>query len=208
MGIKVYLSPSTQETNEYAGGGSGYSDSEEYWMRRVCAECEPLLRAAGHTVRVGGSASAGANAKDSNSWGAQAHVAVHTNAGGGKGTEGWAYTGSVAGTKLAKAVYTRVAAVSNEADRGVKYSTGYIELNATKAPATIIECLFHDRPTEAQEMRTDHAQFARAIAQGICDVYGGKLPGVVVTPPKPPTPAPTAWRIASQDADTITLQKG
>lgn len=209
---RIYLSPSTQEANQYVGGTTGYTDSEEYWCRKVANLVEDYLRSAGHTVRVGGSASAGANAADSNAWKANWHIAIHTNAGGGEGSEGWAYPGSVKGAALAKAVYGPVAKVSNAPDRGVKYSAKYIELNATNAPATIIEIIFHDDKSDAAEMRADWRAFAKAIAIGILEVAGGSLPAVVppVQPPvqpEPPVVSVKSWKILSQDADTITLQK-
>lgn len=165
---KVYLSPSTQDWNEYAGGSN-----EEVEMREVVSIAADLLRAAGHDVRVGGVVSARANALDGNAWGADWYVAVHSNAGGGHGTEAWHYPGSAKGALLAQNVYDKVAAVSSFPDRGVKESSGYIELNTPHAPATIIETAFHDNLTEANEIKTKHRQFAEAIAAGVIKTVGG-----------------------------------
>lgn len=194
---RIYLSPSTQDGNQYAGGGSGITDSEEYWCRKVCDVADDILRAAGHTVYVGGTISVGSNVADSNRRGVDAHVDVHTNAGGGSGTEAWYYTGSTKGKKLAEAVYKRVAAESNEPDRGVKHNTTFYATRATKAPATIIEMLFHDDPKEAEEMRRDYQKFGRALAQGLIDLYGGTVPK-----PKPPTTAPPAG-MSSADVSVL-----
>lgn len=170
---KVYLSPSTQDWNDYAGGSN-----EEVQMRAVAALAAPLIAAAGHTVKVGGIVSAKANALDGNAWGADWYVAIHSNAGGGHGTEGWHYPGSTKGALLAQNVYERVAKVSSLPDRGVKESSGYIELNTPHAPATIIETAFHDNLTEANEIKAKHKEFATAIAQGVLATIGGP----VVTP--------------------------
>lgn len=203
MAAKVYVSPSTQEGNAYAGGGN-----EEDYMRRICARACQYLVAAGHQAKMGGTVSPGANAEQSNAWGAQWYVAVHSNAGGGHGTEAWHYTGSALGKKLAEAVYRRVAAASNEADRGVKSNTTFIELRKPKAPACLVEVAFHDCPKEAAEIRAGVEEFGRAVAQGVLDVVGGAIPstGGGTTPPPP---KPTAgWRISSQGPDIIVLRKG
>ena len=175
---KIYLSPSTQEGNQYAGGTTGYTDSEEYWMRKVAFPVADLLRSAGHSVKVGGTYSLNQNCDEANVWmGANGHYyALHTNAGGGHGTETWYFTGSVDGAKMAKALHLRVSTESNQPDRGVKDSTYYGELRLPKSPSVICELLFHDNPTEAQEMRDDWTKFVMAITLGILDHVGGSIP--------------------------------
>jgi|MudIll2142460700_1097286.scaffolds.fasta_scaffold04096_10 N-acetylmuramoyl-L-alanine amidase len=204
---KIYISPSTQEANAYSGGGN-----EEQVMRDLCTRVCGLLVKAGHSVKMGGSISPTLNANAANTWDAAWYIAVHSNAGGGHGTEGFFYTGSVKGKNLCQHVYERVAKASNEADRGIKSNTTFIELRVPKAPATLIEIAFHDNLKEATEIKKSLDEFARAIAVGICEVAGGVVPPPVpVIPPPPtptPTPTPTTWKISSQDADTIVLRKG
>lgn len=179
---RIYLSPSTQDQNTYAAGGT----NEEEQMRQICFPAADLLRAAGHTVRIGGTVSARANAEDANAWGnVDYYAAVHTNTGGGHGTETWCFgvsptDHSAKGYELAQAIQRRVGEASLAPDRGVKFSTGYIELNTPKAPSAICELVFHDDKAEALEVVVGHAKFARAIAQALCDVAGGVLPGEVV----------------------------
>jgi|PlaIllAssembly_1097288.scaffolds.fasta_scaffold06070_4 N-acetylmuramoyl-L-alanine amidase len=211
---KIYLSPSTQDANQYAGGGTGIADSEETWMRKVAVRAQAILLTASPRpdVRVGGNISVGANVTDSNNWGANWHLEIHTNAGGGHGTEYWYYTGSASGLKMANAIYPPCAAASNMPDRGIKTSTGYYALSRTKAPAGIVELLFHDNTTEAQEMRVSVEEFAQAIAKGFAKLLGLTFPipkpPVPTTPPPVPTVPPTAvWKVASQTATTINLVK-
>ena len=173
---KIYLSPSTQEWNQYVGGGTGTGDSEEYWMRKIAFPLADLLRQAGHAVRVGGTVSWQANVADSNAWGSHYHYAFHTNAGGGHGTEVWYHANSTVGKSMAEKLYPPVAAESNEPDRGIRASVKYGELNNTKMPAVIVELLFHDCQQEAQEMRNDWQKFVVAIAKGILAKVGGSLP--------------------------------
>lgn len=184
---KIFISPSTQDWNQYAGGGTGLTDSEEYWCRKASAACAARLRAKGHEVKVGGTVSWSANVKMGNDWGAQWYIAIHTNAGGGEGTEVWYYTGSSKGKSLAQGIYGVLAPLTDEPDRGVKDSTKYGELNGPHCPSVIVEILFHDDRSEAAEMRRDYDVFGVAIADGAMKV----IPAVAkppVTPPKPPTP--------------------
>jgi len=187
----IYLSPSQQEDNQYSGGGTGYYDSEEYWCTKVANQAAIYLRNDGHIVRVGNNGSAGGNVADANAWrGANCfYYALHTNAGGGHGTETWYYTGSSTGLSMATKLQATVAAESNYPDRGVKASTTFYELRATQAPAVLIEILFHDNVTEAAEMRADWGKFGLAVAKGIIAKLGGTIPGPTPTPT--PTPVPT-----------------
>jgi len=180
LGMKIYIDPSGQENNQYAGGPTGYNDSEEYWMRHIAGPVADKLRLAGHTVRIGGPNGPAANAKDANNWGAQRFYSLHTNAGGGHGTETWYYTGSGVGRDMAIKIQATVGAESDQADRGVKFSTQYIALNSTRMPAIICELLFHDNVTEAAELRRDHDKFVTAIVKGILAHCGGEVPVTMV----------------------------
>lgn len=197
---RIFISPSTQEHNAYAGGGN-----EEQYMRVIAWKVTELLAAAGHTVKLGGEVSAGTNAGDANTWGAEWYVACHSNAGGGHGTECWFYPGSTRGAALANSIYDHVAPASNEPDRGVKSSAKYIELYKPNAPACIVEVAFHDCLAEANEIRNEPDKFAVAIAKGVCGVAGGSIPvtppPVVVPPPvvTPPPVVPPAQHVCQSD---------
>jgi N-acetylmuramoyl-L-alanine amidase len=201
---RIYISPSTQDWNRYAGGGN-----EETYLRAICIPAAAKIAAAGHVVRVGGVKSAADNAADANAWGCDWYVAGHSNAGGGVGTEAWYFTGSKQGKRLADAIYARVAAVSSAPDRGVKHSTGYIELRAPHAPACIIEIDFHDRLANAAEIRANTPEYAAATARGVLDVAGG---GMVVpaptTPPSTPAPKPPKVPVVVVKAAKLHLRAG
>jgi N-acetylmuramoyl-L-alanine amidase len=123
---------------------------------------------------------------DSNAWGPDVHVAIHSNAGGGQGTECWHYTGSTKGQALALAVYNEVAQLTPAPDRGVKHTQDLYEVAKTSAPACILEVAFHDRPEEAAWIVAHKAELAEAITKGICKYFG-----VVWAPIPQPDPAPT-----------------
>ena len=215
---KPFISQSTQDANQYAGGGTGIGDSEEYWMSGLAWRITELLASWGMTPRLGSTVSVGDNVARSNAWGADSHWEIHSNAGGGHGTEVWYYkspTGveSTKGKKMAQAVYPLIAAASNQPDRGIKASSSYYALRATKAPAVIIEVAFHDNVTEAEEIRTSLDEYALAIAKGIAAYYGVSVPAPAPTPVPQPTPAPETpdpqrvWRITEQSADRIVMVK-
>lgn len=170
--MRIYVSPSTQDTNSYAGGSN-----EEVQMRRVSGVVVDALRASGHEARIGGNLSARTNADEGNAWGAELYVAIHSNAGGGTGTEAWYYPGSDKGRALAMAVYDRVARLSPMPDRGVKSDAKYVELNRPKAPACIIEVAFHDNAAEAAWIRDNTGPLGLAIAEGVLAIAGGSVSG-------------------------------
>jgi N-acetylmuramoyl-L-alanine amidase len=195
----VGIFPSTQERNLYATGGT-----EEYVMRQLAAEVYALLHSSTADIKLvmGGVVSWQENVALSNKLGVQYHYALHTNAGGGHGTEAFFKNGSVVGKRIATKVYNRVAPVSNFPDRGVKGSDVYGELNGTHGYATIIEILFHDNALESAEMKRDIHLFAVAIAQGILDEVGGTLASA-----KPPVAVPNTFRHVAGWAEDAASRK-
>ena len=75
----VYLSPSTQEFNLYAGGGN-----EEYYMNLITDEMIPYLRSSGISYyRNTPDMTAASSIRDSNSKNIGLHLAIHSNAAAG-----------------------------------------------------------------------------------------------------------------------------
>jgi N-acetylmuramoyl-L-alanine amidase len=182
----------------YTGGGN-----EEAVMRQVAAIVFGLLDASTADIQLHmcGIKSWQDNVAESNAWGADYHYSLHTNAGGGHGTEVFHRTGSTVGLRMATKLYNRVAPVSNMSDRGIKPTTSLGELNNTHAPACLIEILFHDNLAEAAEMKKDIRLFATAIALGILDEVGGKLASAA-----PVLPA-TYRHVAGWAEDTASRKK-
>ena len=88
MGKSVYLSPSMQENNE---GVCGYG-IEEIRMNQVVDVIEKILKRHGVTVyRNKPDWTLQKVAEDSNSKKPSLHFAIHSNAGGGRGGEIYAY---------------------------------------------------------------------------------------------------------------------
>ena len=78
---KIYLSPSSQHENPYAYGGT----NEATQCMKIAQACEVALKRCGFNVAVGGGTMY-TRVPDSNKWGADLHVAIHTNAANGKTT--------------------------------------------------------------------------------------------------------------------------
>lgn len=171
---KLGWSPSQQPHNQYAGGGTGYTDSEQYWMELLAAECHKqwVEQRTGIPDIVLEAGSWKDNALASNRAGVTHHVAQHTNAGGGVGLEIFHHANSPEGKRMADVLYKHLAPATDTPDRGVKASTKYGELNQTNAKAVIIEYQFHDSLAGAAEIRRSIKEFATATVKAMCEFYG------------------------------------
>lgn len=166
---KVYVSPSVQEWNR----GVGAYGTEEQRMQVIGALVETYLRANGFDVRRNRpDMTLKEVIADSNRYRPDAHVAIHSNAGGGEGTEVWYYPTSEKGKKLAQCLYDEVAPLSPGKDRGLKTSATFAELKGTIAPAVILEVGFHDNPEDAAWIMSKPREIAKAIARGVCRYFG------------------------------------
>jgi len=167
----IFLSKSTQTDNAYTGGSTEAAEMDD-----IVDLVAPLLRAEGHTVKVGegkswqdqvalGNAFMGARGR---------YYAIHSNAGGGDGTVVFYHSGSVAGKRMADRLYARVAPVSVGKDDGVKANDGLGEINGPTSAAVLVEVEFHDNAAGAHDIRSRHSAYAHAIADGILDEVGRK----------------------------------
>lgn len=187
---KVYLSPSTQEWNK----GVGAYGTEEYRMNQIADVVEGLLKYNGFTVvRNKPEMSLNEVVADSNKQKPDIHVAIHSNAGGGSGTEVWAYLvkGKITNSqKLAQCLYNKVAPLTPSPDRGIKdgVAAKLAEVIKVKATSCIIEVAFHDNPSDANYVINHINDIGKAIAEGICDYFGVQMK--VPQPQQPEQVAP------------------
>jgi len=168
--MKVYISPSTQDRNK----GIGDYGTEEYRMNKIADYIVPGLESHGFLVRRNRpNMTLQEVIYDSNAWGSDIHVAIHSNAGGGgEGTEIWVLKKGYNAERLAKAIYKYLAPLSPGKDRGIKESSYYGELRETNASAVIVEVGFHDNPKDVQWIINSYKQIAEAFVRGICDYAG------------------------------------
>lgn len=196
---KVYISPSTQDHN---AGVSPFTN-EENEMNLIADILTPLLVNDGRFIvkrNLPSMDDVYSIADDSNAFGADIHVAIHSNAGGGVGTEVMAYGPNTNSERLAKALYNQIAPLSPGADRGTKYNPKLIEVgNLVNATATLIELAFHDNAVDATWIAYNHGMIANALYKGICDYYGYDYQALAVVAPVIPTPVVVPPPVVDKD---------
>lgn len=169
MAKKIYLSPSSQEDNAYAYGNT----NEEVQCRRIADACEVALKRCGFEVKDGNYDNMYDRVADSDSWGADLHVPIHTNAFNGEvtGTRIFCFNNYGEGYKASKAVFNALAPVTPGNSESVSVNDFY-EIAYTNAPCVYIEVDFHDVPYIAKWIIENVELIGETIAKGICDYYG------------------------------------
>ena len=106
MGKKIYLSPSNQNGNLYAYGNTNECDQ----CNRIADAAKTALERCGFTVKKAPKGQAMSKSiAESNAWGADLHLPIHTNAGSGNGTMCMVYSNSAENMKYAKPIYPKAA---------------------------------------------------------------------------------------------------
>lgn len=179
---KVYLSPSDQESNVYAYGNT----TEAVQCGRIAEACRAALERSGVEVKVGHMISMAQKCSESNAFGADLHVPVHTNAFNGKvmGTRMFCYSAGGKGMAACKAIFARLAPITPGESENIQVNADYYEVRVPAAPAAYIECEFHDTAEGAKWIVENTVLIGETIARGICDYFG-------VTFKEPEQPKPT-----------------
>ena len=163
--MKIYLSPSQQYYNKYSAGDT----TEKEQCNRIAEHCERALIRCGFEVKR---AAAGTKTDDaiaeSNAWGAQLHVPIHTNAGGGKGCVVFVSQLSEDRLRYAQAVYDELSeiTVANES-YGVR-TARFDEIRKTSGKCLYVEAEFHDSVEGAEWIIENVEEIGEAICRGIC----------------------------------------
>lgn len=194
---RIYLSPSTQVSNV----GAYRSGNESTHMRQIAARVSPLLKAHGHSVRIGYTNSALGNVQDGNAWGYDFYIAIHSNAGGGEGTTVFTVP-TTTSRALGNALIKHVAPVSPGERKFKMYDgSGFLEVNSTRGKSALVEVEFHDSREGADHIAANHDAYARAIANAILDVAGRKqsvaqkIVSAITRKPAPKTTAQLAAEV-------------
>ena len=193
-GMKIYLSPSAQPANNYAAGDT----NEQVQCNRIAEAAKSALERCGFAVRK---APEGQGYKDSvaesNAWGADLHIPIHTNAGGGAGTVVFVHGGTAKQMQYAKPIYDEVQTASpGTTDYGVRVNSGLYELGYTTATAVYIECEFHDRADLAAWIIEHTTELGEAIARGVC--IGAGVPYIAPEPKPDPEPVKPETELARE----------
>lgn len=181
----LYLSPSTQENNNYITGGT-----EEEWMNRLADALVPYLTASGiQYVRNTPEMTAASSIRASDEGSFDLHLALHSNAsppesaGQQRGINVYHYPGSTKGTDAAELIADQLKKIYPLPDQiFVQPNTEIGEVRLPKATSVFIELGYHDNPDDATWITNHLDAAARAIAQGLTKYF--ELPFLTPRPPR------------------------
>ena len=167
---KVYLSPSCQYDNAYAYGNT----TEAVQCIKIANACKTALERSGISVKMPSDNSLSNRCSESDKWGADLHVPIHTNAFNKKttGTRVYYYDGSTKSYNAAKAIYSVLAPFTPGTSESVSANNGLLEVNRPTAPTAYVEVDFHDVPSIAKWIIENTTAIGEKIAQGICKYFG------------------------------------
>jgi N-acetylmuramoyl-L-alanine amidase len=182
---KIYISPSNQNFNIYATGGT----NEKEQCHKIAKACVDYLKTVGFSVKCTYDDDMYKRVNESNKFGADMHVAIHTN-GTAKhnvtgGTQILLYSVDGERKKAGQCVYDRLAPLTpgKSAERLVAMP-GFYECKAADGLTVYVEAEFHDTKEGSDFIIKNTTAIGEAIAKGVCDYYGVK---VTETPKKEKT---------------------
>ena len=170
---KVFLSPSNQYDNVYAYGNT----TEGVQCGKIADACKIALERSGVDVMLMHDESMQEKCAASNSFDADLHVPIHTNAFNGKvmGTRMFCYSADGKGMEACKAIYARLAPITPGDSENIQVNADYYEVRVPAAPTAYIECEFHDTVEGAKWIVENTVLIGETIARGICDYFGVKF---------------------------------
>ena len=183
MKKKIYASPSNQVSNRYAVGNTNEAEQ----CRKIATKLVEALNRCGFDGKTNVTGDMYEHVRESNAFGADLHIPIHTNAYNGKvaGLRIFVYKTGGEAEKIAKAVSAELAPITPGTSDGISAHPGLYECKATNALCVYIEAGFHDNPTEAQWIIDHTVDIAEAICRGLCKYYG-----VTYATGSAPEPAP------------------
>ena len=170
MATRVFLSPSNQTGNAYACGHS----TEAETCGKIAKFCESALIRCGFEVKTVHLDSMAIKCAESDAFGANLHVPIHTNAAAAAvgGTRVYCSAFGSEGHKAAKAIFDRLAPITPGTSESVKEAPNLYEIRVPKAPTAYVEAEFHHVAEQADWIETHAEAIGEAIAAGICDYFG------------------------------------
>lgn len=162
--MKVYLSPSDQWSNKTV---TGTTEAEQ--CGKIARSVATILNKRGNITLVGDNTKEKTyrnRVVESNKFGSDLHICIHTNAGGGQGTLVLCSEKSK-DNQYVKSIYESVAKLTPSKDKGIQVRSDLYEINATKAVCVYIEVDFHDNIESQKWIERNMDNIAKAIADGI-----------------------------------------
>ncbi len=170
---KIYISPSNQYANTYATGNT----NEKEQCHKIAKACFDYLKEKGFDVKCTYNDDMYARVRESNSFKADIHLAIHTNATNKHnvtgGTQILLYSLIGERKKIADKVFARLSPITpgTTAERIIS-KPGFYECNSANGITVYVECEFHDTKTGSDFIIKNTKQIGVSIAKGICDYYG------------------------------------
>lgn len=166
---KLYINPSVQYQNAYTND----LGNEGTHMNEISLILTDLLKLHTNLIVYANNSLPGLSlsqsVKQSNELNVDYHLALHSNAGGGKGCEGWYAKNSYDFTNHIVSSLNNLLPYQS---RGLKNGGNSLyELKNSKAQASLIEILFHDEPSQAIYLTTNQEKIAYAIYDGIVSYF-------------------------------------
>ncbi len=197
---KVFLSPSTQEFNQYATEGN-----EELYMNRIADRMEPYLRASGiQYVRNDPSRNVGGAISDSNAGNYDVHLALHSNAaperlsGRLRGIDVYYAPRSQSSQMLAEIIANNLKPIYPLPDRVIaRPTTNLGEVLQTNATAVLCELGYHDNYADEAWIKNNLNEIAANLVQSLCDYFG--IPFVY--------PTAVRWGTVTTDGSNLNIRK-
>ena len=172
---KIYLSPSTQEGNQYVTGGS-----EEYYMNLVADALEPYLTAnAIQFTRNRPDMRVTEIQRESNAGDYALHLALHSNAspegryGTLQGVDIYYFGGSPAGRRAAEITADNFKVIYPDPNLvNIRTTTALGEVDRVKAPSLFIEVAYHDNADDANWIINNIETIAKTVALSLTEYFG------------------------------------
>ena len=193
---KVYLSPSNHGEGQNKCLRSGcYEDKH---TRPIAEACAKYLKTAGIETKIGAkSKNMAARCKESDSFGTDLYVPIHTNAAGASARYllFMFYQDNETYRKIFNAVAPKLEAIY-PGNVGAHYSArpDLIEIKTPKAKTMYCELGFHTNQTDVDEFIHNPDRVGKALADGICAYFGISA----ATPEEPAEDKKTISQIADE----------
>jgi N-acetylmuramoyl-L-alanine amidase len=173
---KIYLSPSTQDWNQYVTG----SGSEEYHMNLLADALEPYLLSNGiQFKRNRPDMTAASSIQEANRDYYDLYLALHSNAapegryGEERGILAFYYPGSVQGQRAAQLMAEELRKIYPLPELVTTRSTTTLgEVSRSRAPAVLMEIGYHDNYADATWVEGHMDAIAQQLARGLARYFG------------------------------------
>ncbi|MBE6856509.1 MAG: peptidoglycan hydrolase [Ruminococcus sp.] len=196
---KIFLSPSTQEWNQYVTDGN-----EQQYMNLLADRMEPYLRSSGiQYVRNDPDRNVAGAISDSNMAYYDVHLALHSNAsperlsGRLRGIDIYFYPASQSSERLANIIANNLKSIYPLPEKSNAVPTTTLgEVTQTRATAVLCELGYHDNYADVAWLKNNLYLIARNLVQSLCDYFG--IPFIY--------PSAVRWGTVTTDGSNLNIR--